>query len=310
MSSLNSYGVLVGEPKDGPSIGGWHKVVTLERCEQEYKNREVLHIRPKDQTPKAALQTGTLTHIGRGHWFASQFSAHVDDCLNAITTFCKSKGTYTIEAERESIRLTEAYINFWKFQPRPIVKAVEYDVGPAPLKEDDPLFLYRTMRADDVSIYADSLGKPCIGDLKTTSDSISNCVNEYRQNGQFILYSILWKMAKEGVQTLGPVMGIMLDICTKDKDPKFHRELIIVTEFQQRWFYENLRHTLKRAASIDITTPTRRNTTQCARSISRKGSYLCDYHKLCQYGSSAAGQYENSDGQLMSEDGLINLVAI
>lgn len=301
----NAHGVLVGSAREGPSIAGFHKVVTLQRCETEYRYAESLGLKPVDAKPNAAFDVGTFTHHGRAMWFASQCTKHPDDVCQDISDMVRADGNpIKIQAEREAQRLITKYIKHWSLYPKPHVRAVEYQLGPAPLKERDPFFLYRTARLDDVSIYPDALNQLCIGDLKTTSDTISGIVNEYRQSGQFMTYALLWDMAKEGREFFNntQIPGIMIDIVTKDENPKFHRELLTITEHQKRWWYENMSHLLRRAANITGTTPTSRNTTQCARAISRRGSYLCPFHKLCQYGSSATGQYTFPDGRLMSEE--------
>ena len=288
----NEHGVIVGSAREGPSIAGFHKIVGLQRCETEYRLHDIVGLSDKHPKDNTAMAVGTICHAGRAAWFATQCTESVDFVVNAIQDYVKSSNDpVKVTAEREAIRLMTAYVKHWRLQPKPNVLDDEYPLGPAPLKENDPFFLYRTARLDDVSIYPDSLGQAVVGDLKTTSDSISGCMNEYRQHGQFITYAILWKMAKEGQAKFGPSPGVMIDIMTKDDNPKFHRELIVVTEFQQRWWYANMSHLLRRAAQITESTPTMRDTTQCARSISRKGSYLCQFHKLCQYGVSAAGQY-------------------
>lgn len=298
MATLNKHGVLIGTPKEGPSIAGWHKIVDLQRCEQEYKNKHVLRIKHKDSEDKMALAVGILAHVGRAQWFSTQCTGSIDDALAEISTTAMASNSPTkVAAIRESQRIIAAYIEHWRIRPLPVVKAVEYDVGPAPMKPNDPFFLYRTMRADDVCVYQDALNQLCIGDLKTTSDSISGTVNEYKQNGQFILGSLLWKMAEQGEGLLGPIAGYMIDVATKDKDCKFHRELIIITEFQRQWFYASMVHWLRRAAQIDEKTPTLRNTTACAKSISRKASFLCEFHNLCHFGSDHAGQFVDSEGK-------------
>lgn len=283
---------IIGAAKEGPSLAGYHKIVDYMRCPQEYKFNHVLGIQPKDKEEKKALAVGVLTHIGRAHWFGSQFKATIDQCTAAITRAVQEKATPTnVEAEREAIRLVQAYIEHWRSKPLPLCRAVEYDIGPAPMKPGDTFFQYRTARFDDLSNYPDALNKLCIGDLKTTSDSISGCMNEYRQHGQFILYSILYRMAKEGLPIFGPVAGIMIDIETKEPVPKFHRELITVSTFQERWYTASMQEYLRDAAAMTPTTVARRNPTACARAIGRKGSYACDFRPLCQYGGSHNGQY-------------------
>lgn len=294
---------VVGAPKDGPSIAGWHKIVSFLRCPQEYKFHETLGIKPKDKEEKAALHIGVLAHVGRAHWFASQFKCSIDSAREAITKHVQETGgKYKIESEREAQRLVCAYIEHWRSKPLPLCRAVEYEVGPAPLKPDDPLYAYRTARFDDVSQYPDVPKYLCIGDLKTTSDSISGCINEYRQNGQFILYSILWRMAKEGQAVFGPIAGVMLDIETKDKVPAFHRELITITAFQEHWFYNSIMGYLKAAQQVTSNTPVPRNVSQCSRSVSRKGSFMCDYHDLCHYGASRAHLYRDKEGNMPSKE--------
>lgn len=288
---------IIGEAKEGPSLAGFHKIVDFMRCPQEYKFRHVLQVKPKNTEDKIAFAVGTLTHIGRATWFGSQFKCSIDVALESISAHVRTSGDpIKLKAEREAKRLISAYIEYWRSKPLPLCRAAEYEVGPCPMKPGDPFFLYRTARFDDLSIYPDALNKLCIGDLKTTSDTISGCVNEYKQNGQFILYSILYKMAKEGQQVFGPSHGIMLDICTKDTVPKFHREMIVITPFQEQWFTASMQGWLRAAAQVTSETPVPRNVTQCARAASRKGSYLCDYHQLCHFGGSAVGQYLSPNG--------------
>lgn len=293
---------IVGAAKDGPSIAGFHKIVDFLRCPQEYKYHHILGITPKDKDDKAALTIGILTHVGRAHWFASQFRAPVEACQEAIKKHVQSSGgKYKIESEREACRLVAAYVEHWRAQPLPLCRAVEYELGPAPLKEGDPFYAYRTARIDDLSNYPDALNKLCIGDLKTTSDSISGTVNEYKQHGQFILYSILWKMAKEGQALFGPIAGIMVDIETKEKVPKFHRELIPITPFQEHWFTASMQGWLKAASTVTRETPVPRNPVACARAVGR-GSYMCDYHDLCHYGGSRVLLYKDRDGNPPNKD--------
>lgn len=273
------------------------------RCPQEYKYAEILGIKPKDKEDKMALQVGTLTHVGRAEWFASQFSKTPSQCSAAITKHIQTTGgQYRVDAEREAIRLVEAYVEHWRSKPLPLCRAVEYELGPAPLKEDDPFYGYRTARLDDLSIYPDANNKLCIGDLKTTSDSIAGCVNEYLQNGQFILYNILYKMAKEGQLVFGPITGIMLDIETKEAVPKFHRELITITPFQERWFYHSMQGWLKAMSQVTVQTPVPRNVTQCSRAVGRKGSYRCDFHDLCHHGGSRVSLYKDREGNVPSKE--------
>lgn len=295
--------VVKGAPKEGPSIAGWHKIVDFLRCPQEYKFRHILGIEPKNKEDKVALTIGTLCHIGRAHWFGTQFKASIDECQAAITQHVQeSGGKYKVESEREALRLIAAYVEEWRSKPLPLCRAVEYDIGPAPMAENDPLYAYRTARVDDVSNYPDALNKLCIGDLKTTSDSISGCINEYRQNGQFILYNMLWRMAKEGQAVFGPIDGIVVDVMTKEKVPKFYRERIEVTAFQEHWFRASMLGYLSAASQVSIKTPVPRNVTMCARAISR-GSFMCDYQKLCHYGGAHINQYVNrSNGELPSKE--------
>lgn len=295
--------VIVGAAKEGPSVAGFHKIIDFMRCPQEHKFKHVMGLKKRDSEPSSALLIGVLCHVGRAWWFASQFKASIEACQQAITDHVATYGIANAnDAEREAKRLVAAYIEHWRSKPLPLCRAVEYEVGPCPMKPGDPLELFRTARYDDISIYPDALNKLCIGDLKTTSDSISGCVNEYRQNGQFILYQILYKMAKEGQAVFGPSSGMMIDVMTKDAIPKFHRELIVITPFQEHWFIRSMQGWLKAAQQVTQYTEVPRNVSQCCRSVSRKGSFLCDYHQLCHFGSSAVGQYVDKEGNVPNKE--------
>jgi hypothetical protein len=204
----------------------------------------------------------------------------------------------TREALRDGQRYMKEYIEHWSKRLKPEPLAAEYKLGPAPFAKDDPIFVYRTARLDDVSKYPEAGGTLCIGETKTTSGSPNDVKEQYTLHGQTMLQFLLWRHAPQGEAMHGPVAGTVLDIIKKgygNERSKFDRVFIPFNEGALEWFTKTLRANLRAAAGVDWDADVPRNPAMCCRTIGRK-LVVCDYRDLCIHGRSASVKYVFRDG--------------
>src|SRR6185369_15921944 len=109
--------------------------------------------KPLNQTPDA-FGIGSLHHAGRARWFSLRFATD-DSAWASIRQAVdeeaeRQKLPVSVKARQQALAYLDEYVNHWSKRPRPSPIATEYKVGPAPLQPDDPFFLWRTARLDDV----------------------------------------------------------------------------------------------------------------------------------------------------------------
>lgn len=284
--------VIVGE--GGPTSAGWHQISTFLECAKRFQFKVVRGIKMPLTTIPDYFAVGSLFHAGRARWFARKFDTSNETWKSIQAAIAEEAEKQPLpirqEAERLALRYMQEYVNHWCVRPRPTPVATEYLLGPAPIKPDDPFFLHRTARLDDVSKYPEGGGELYIGEAKTDGDSLDNCVETYNLHGQPLLQLLLWKMAPQGEAKLGPIKGVMLDVLVKGRKgqkSKFARMPIPITDHSLQWYVKSMRGYLRAAASVDWNADVPRNITQCKR---------CDFRDLCKYGKSAAGRYVTAGG--------------
>lgn len=296
--------VVVGS--SGPSQAGWHQVADFLDCMKRGQFKHIRGIRVPTVQQKPAFAVGSLVHAGRARWFGSAFKTDqktIDAVHEAMKREARlSKEPMTAESERFALTIVDEYINFWSGRMNPEVGGIEYDLGPAPLQNGDPLWLMRTAKLDDFGKYAESGRELAIGELKTTSQGVAACVQEYTLHGQTMLQQWLWRVAKQGAAMHGPVKGTVLDIAVKGygtKKPTFAREFIPFSEHQFEWFVDSLRGYLKAIVSIDANSSVPRNPVACTKQFdegSREIRYPCEYRELCKWGKAKAIGYVDAKG--------------
>lgn len=292
----------MGDTSVGATSAGWHSIESLWRCPKEYQYEKVRGIRNPEAEMPDPFAIGQMMHVGKGRWFSKRFPTDEavletirDEMMDYAT---KSKLPMSIDAQRRALKYFTEYVEFWRMRPKPKVVAAEYDLGPSPVKAGDPFFLHRTARLDDVSRYAEAGGALCIGESKTTSSTINDCIKQYKLHGQIAMQVALWKLAPQGEAMHGPVAGVMLDVIVKGsgtEKSKFGRQLIEVPDRVVNWYVENLRSQLRVAASIDWNSVVPRNITACTRMVGR-GRMACPYTEMCVFGRSASAKYVMRDG--------------
>ena len=292
--------VLLG--KGGPSEAGWHGIEKISLCEQEYLYNVVRGIKKPSEYNPDHYSIGSIFHAGRARWFSRRFAT-------GAKTWRLIKEAMEREAEQMelpvSFRATKMdmaylvqYIDHYRLLPKPDPVAAEYLLGPAKFKPDDPLYMFRTARLDDVSRYDEAAGQLAIGESKTTSGTIGDCVTQYKLHGQPILQYMLWKAAPQGEAMHGPVVGTVLDITKKGYGARKCTFSRVFVPFEPRvleWFHRTLSHYLKRAAQIDWNSKVTRNVAVCSR-MGGRGRVSCDYLDLCMYGRSGTIGYVMKDG--------------
>lgn len=287
--------VLLGE--GGPSSHGFHGMQSILFCDKEFQLRERRGItRPQEFTPDH-FSVGSIFHAGRARWFSLRFRTDAKAWRKVKIAMDEEASKFelptTFKAERLAQTYLAQYIEHWSMRPLPKPIAAEYLLGPVPLKPSDPFYMFRTAKLDDVSIYHEAANQLAIGESKTTSGSIYDCVNQYTLHGQPLLQYVLWKHAEQGEQLHGPVAGTILDITKKGyggKRCQFERRFIPFEPKVLKWFAKSMRGYLKDMEKISWDSYARRNFGSCSR-IGGRGRVSCDYRDLCMYGQSAAGQY-------------------
>lgn len=287
----------------GATEKGWHQIQAALNCSKEFQYAKIRGITtPKRQTPDY-FAVGQLMHVAKAHWFLNNFrtdAAFRASLLIAVQKAAEqNKLPVTLKAEQTALKYFEEYVDHYSMRARPEVVAAEYLLGPVPLQPDHPLYAFRTARLDDVSKYPEAGNALCLGETKTTSGSVSDCIKQYSLHGQIAMQLALWKAAPQGEAKHGPVAGVMLDVIQKGyggQKCKFGRQLIRLTDRTLLWFSKNLERTLKAASQLTWDSDARRNIGACTRMAGR-ARVSCEYQALCMHGKSASINYLFEDGQ-------------
>jgi hypothetical protein len=292
---------LMGE--SGPSSAGWHKIESGLRCMKEYQYATVRNIQVPAQFEPPYFTIGRMLHAGKARWFARRFKTGTKTMRLIQEAMEAEAENGRLPAKAECLPMASkymaAYVEHWKSRPLPEPVAAEHLVGPAPVKPGSPVQFHRTARLDDVSYYPEAAGQLCIGETKSTSDSIQACLDQYTLHGQPLLQRLLYKYAPQGEALLGPVAGVVLDVIQKgygNQASKFGRIFIPVTDHALNWFANNLEAQMRALAMIDWDADAPRNITMCTRMAGRK-RVICDYRDLCIHGKSASVKYTFGDGK-------------
>ncbi len=295
--------VIVGA--GGPTDAGWHSASDGIGCMKEGQYKHVRKITlPMNNTPDH-FAVGGLLHAGRATWFGAKFAMDEASKQQVFSAMQEAEDSFELPVSTAAIQAAhkymKEYMEHWSLRPKPQPVAAEYLVGPAPLEKGDPFPLWRTARLDDVSYYSEA-GGLAIGEAKTTSASINDCVNQYTLHGQPILQVILWNTSEQGAAKHGPLKGFVLDIIKKgygkDKS-QFARHFIEVTPRTIEWYVRNMQAYLRRYASTDWNSDVERNIQFCTRMVGR-ARMACEYRDLCMHGKTAAGNYVLKDGSALS----------
>ncbi len=295
----------------GASAAGWHNIQTFLRCPKEYQLSVIRKVSvPRTLLPDP-LAIGSLFHEGRAHWFKSGFPTGPKYWETLKAYINKSADTQPVPIRAEAINRTlsylEQYCTHWAMRAKPTVLDAEYELLASPLLDGDPASMNRTARLDDVGQYPEANMKLCIGECKTTSVGVDDCVNEYTLHGQPMLQFKLWQMAKNGAmkhtKKWGPVGHVLLDIVVKGYGKErctFGRHALVITDYSMSWYINSLRRYIEAANEVKYDTDVPRNITACTR-LSGRARVPCQYRELCQFGKPAANRYVDSKG-----DGLSN----
>lgn len=291
--------VLLG--KGGPSEAGWHMIEALMHCEKEFQYKLRGITKPMEFTPDH-FAVGSIFHAGRARWFASNFSTG-PKTWKKIVRACEEEALaqklpVSFKAGKIALTYLQQYIAHWRLRPKPRPIAAEYLLGPAKLRPSDPLHAFRTAKLDDVGYYPEAANQLCIGESKTTSGSIQDCILQYQLHGQPVLQYMLWKAADQGEKTHGPVAGTILDVTKKGyggRNCSFRRVFIPFEPRVLEWFADSMVHFLTRKEEIKWNTKVVRRISSCTR-MGGRGRVACDYQALCAEGKSASIHYVMQDG--------------
>ncbi len=291
--------VLLGE--GGASGLGWSHIESFLRCQKEFQFKILRGVGVPQAVTPDAFAVGGLFHAGRAYWFSTRFSM-ASDVWSAIREVVRNDAgnwnlPITSEAETKALELLAAYMNHYSVREHADPVAAEYLLDATQLTEGDAA-TFRTTRLDDVSRYPEAGGQLCIGEAKTTSESVAECIKQYTLHGQIMLQALLWRKHPNGEALHGPIAGAMLDVVKKPygkKKPDFGRQLIPITDYQLAWFERSLSVYLRDAGNVNWNSDTSRNVHSCTRLISGR-RVDCAYKSLCMHGRSASSQYVLADG--------------
>lgn len=282
----------------GASPAGWHKIESYLHCPTKYKLTHLWKIRrPQWQTPDP-LAVGQLFHVGRAWWFDQKFPTGADAWAALQDHVREAALLNPLPVREDAINRTlnylDQYCTYWSHRAKPTVVATEYALSGAVPGIIEP----RTARLDDISSYPEANFKLAIGECKTTSVSIKDCIQEYTLHGQPTLQQILWDISPEGKDKHGPVEFVLLDIIVKGygkEKCEFGRHAVRITPYTQAWFTESLAFAVDQSSKMTKETKTERRITSCTRLIGRM-RVDCEYKDLCQRGQSAAVAYVDDTG--------------
>jgi hypothetical protein len=302
---FNSNKVLVGS--GGPTELGYHQFERWLRCAKEDQLARVRGIsKPQDQTSDA-LAIGSFFHAGRAMWFRLGQATDAKTWQRIVDHIAKEaellKQPCSAKALGQATGYVKEYCEHWSMRPqsKPTPKAIEYKLGPGlfAATANDTINQMRTARLDDLGLYPEAGGRLVIGECKTTSGTINDCINEYTLHGQILLQQLLYKHTKQGEAKFGPIHGTVLDICVKGyggKRCQFAREFIPLRPVALAWFQRDLLIFLSKFSRVDWNTQTERRTTSCTRHYGRMKK-ACDYRDLCMHGKSGTGGFKFADGK-------------
>lgn len=286
----------------GASVAGWHAIESAFRCEQEWVFRQRgVHALVKGDP--SAMHIGILVHAGRAEWFLRGFKS-----FPLAPVFEKAahedKLTLTDAVKENATVLVDAYLNHWSKRPLPKPVAVEKTFSARLFDAAGKLGIFgkRTARLDDVSVYPEAMNRLCLGELKTTSGTVAQLVEEYELHGQLGMQHAVFKKSLEGAVKLGEPWGHMLDVVIKKwakgggriVGAECQRVPMPMPDWYANYFAENLRRLCSMLAVQDIQAPAIRRLTSCSRPRRDEYGvhhYACEYRKLCRHGKTAGGEY-------------------
>lgn len=293
--------VIVGP--SGATEAGAHSVMDGIGCQQEYQFRHIRHIREPQRVTPDHFAVGSQLHAGKARWFSTGFGTDAKSWASIQMAMRQEMDNEKLPVSQCALQMGERYmkeyIAYWGERPKPTPIACEYKLGPTPLEPGDPFFTWRTARLDDVSKYPEALNKLCIGETKTTSDSINGVINKYTLHPQILLQMVLWKNDPNGEAKFGPILGVMLDIIKKgygEEKSKLARHFIPVPQHAMTWFPRTLKAHLRILAQIEWDSDVIRNPTRCTRQEGR-ALIACEFRDLCLSGKNAASKYVLGKGE-------------
>lgn len=286
----------------GASKNGWHRIEAKILCDKKYQLEDVWGVRqPQFMTPDP-LAVGGLFHVGRAWWFDNGFPTGAKTWAALQDTIHEAALAMALPVRHDAINRCLSYLDqyctHWSSRAKPKVIGVEYDLDAPMIPGLDP----RTARLDDVSEYPEANFKLCIGECKTTSESVLAVVNEYKLHGQPTMQDILWEMASNGERMHGPADSVLLDVVVKGygkEKCQFGRQAIRITDHVKNWFVPMIGKHAHEAAAMTTETKAERRITSCTRMIGRM-RVPCQFQELCTRGKAAAIGYVDRDGVSLS----------
>lgn len=303
--SPNEHGVLVGE--SGPSPAGWHSLAQYLACPKMYQFSQLRKLRAVNAGEShIALAVGSLFHAGRAAWFATQCSAdfaHVSKGMEDEAGKIKAND----QAVEDAKQIVRQYIEHYRLRPIPKVRAVEFLVSADKYNSTPFPGGARTARLDDVSEYVEANGACCIGEAKTTSDSLVGCVKEYDLHGQPLGQALLYKAIGE---PFGRIAFVMLDVVKKPNARggkcQFLRQAVPITDYSLSWYLPSLVASLRDVEFTKVSGNANRNPKACStpwvNEWGKANFRTCEFVDLCKFGPDARTRFQNASGTFATKE--------
>lgn len=301
----NEHGVLVGE--SGPSPAGWHSLAQYLACPKMYQFAQLRKLRAVNAGEShIALAVGSLFHAGRAAWFSTQCTADFKFVREAME-YEATKIKASDEAFEQAVHLVSGYVEHWGLRPVPRTRAVEYLVSAEECEGVRFTGGPRTARLDDISEYVEANGAVCIGEAKTTSDSLVGCVKEYDLHGQPLGQALLYKAIGE---PFGRIAFVMLDVVKKPNAKggkcQFLRQAVPITEYSLSWYLPTLVAALKDMWFLHPDSRAARNPKSCStpwvNEWGKANFRTCEFVDLCKFGPDARTRFQNANGTFATKE--------
>jgi hypothetical protein len=257
----------------GVSSGrGWSSVSTFERCWYLWKQRYLERgARPSLRVESPSLAIGILVHM----FLALHYTGMMDEAspyrvLTPEAVYDRVKLKANPEFVGEAWRVFQAYRLYYMHDVL-IPLAVELNMRDPRTGE--------SCRYDLIAFVPKQHGELSPGtyivDHKTGSRFDDNFLNGWQNDGEIIGQVALWQ--KLGLEKrFGPLKGTIMNLCGKQKEPKFHRTIVAPNSWRVRSHLDDLRRVeglINLAVANDMFPRSRAN---C---INRYGK--CDLYEHC-----------------------------
>lgn len=218
----------------GQSTGrGWSSFNLFQKCPYAWRRRYIDNAVPTIAVEAPSIAVGSLVHVFLAVMYMRPIVEDYPLTPELVRDYCMqhARPAYVEEAWRVFV----AYRLFYTYdQIDPL--AVEYDLRDPRTGE--------SCRYDLIAFFPEASGirQPgtYIVEHKTASRFDVATTDGWANDGEVLGQALLWK--RLGLdKRFGPLRGVIVNICGKQKDPQFHRTIVAPSSLQYEQHTEDLR---------------------------------------------------------------------